>query len=130
MRRPLLMPKLGLTMTEGVLSDWLVQPGGRFSAGDGLFVVETEKISNEIAADADGELLEATVAAGETVACGAVLGYWQDRSPDGRAVDGMAEVDGVGADAGRVPLPDGARIVASPLARRLALSLDVRAPVL
>ena len=24
------MPKLGLTMTEGVLSDWLVKPGARF----------------------------------------------------------------------------------------------------
>ena len=44
----LLMPKLGLTMTEGLLAEWCVAPGDRVSAGDVIFVVETDKVANEI----------------------------------------------------------------------------------
>ena len=33
MRRELLLPKLGLTMTEGTLVEWMVQPGAAFKAG-------------------------------------------------------------------------------------------------
>ena len=70
------MPKLGLTMTEGGLSQWLVQPGKPFKKGDPLFVVETEKVANEIEADHDGVLEEILVPQGETVAVGTVLARW------------------------------------------------------
>lgn len=66
----LVMPKFGLTMTEGLLSDWHVAPGAAFSAGDMLFTVETEKVANEVEADADGVLAEILVQAGETVPVG------------------------------------------------------------
>lgn len=78
MRQALTLPKLGLTMTEGILSEWLVQPGAAFVAGDLLYVVENDKVANEIEAEADGTLLETVVSAGDTVPVGDVIGYWDD----------------------------------------------------
>lgn len=66
----LLMPKFGLTMTEGLLAEWHVAAGTRFKAGDLLFTVETEKVTNEVDAEIDGEVLEILVAAGESVPVG------------------------------------------------------------
>ena len=40
----LLMPKFGLTMTEGLVSEWHVAPGEPFEAGQLLYTVETEKV--------------------------------------------------------------------------------------
>ncbi|MDB4273681.1 lipoyl domain-containing protein, partial [bacterium] len=70
----LLMPKLGLTMTEGVLLEWKVAPGDRFARGDVLFVVETDKAATDIEAEADGRLAERLVAEGETVPVGRPVG--------------------------------------------------------
>src|SRR5690606_20108698 len=87
MRRDLLMPKLGLTMTEGVLVEWLVQPGQRFEPGDSLFVIESEKAAIEVPADGGGTLLEAGATLGQTLAVGGVIGCWDDGAP-GSAADG------------------------------------------
>ena len=70
---PLRMPKLGLTMTEGTLSQWLIPPGSAFRRGDLVAVVETDKIASDLEAPADGELLEVLVREGETVPVGALL---------------------------------------------------------
>ena len=78
MRRELLLPKLGLTMTEGTLVEWMVQPGAAFKAGQSIFVVESEKAANEIGADADGVLLDMLAEVGTTLPCGSVIGYWDD----------------------------------------------------
>ena len=78
MRRELLMPKLGLTMTEGALAEWMLAPGTAFKTGDGIFVVETDKVASEVPADHDGVLLEVLVPVGEMVQVGAVIGYVDD----------------------------------------------------
>ena len=77
MRRELLMPKLGLTMTEGTVTDWLVAPGAPFKAGAGIYIVESEKVAHEIEAQGDGVLLEVTLAAGDMAPVGSVIGYWE-----------------------------------------------------
>ena len=42
----LTMPKWGIEMEEGKLTEWLIEEGSSFSKGDALLVVETDKISN------------------------------------------------------------------------------------
>ncbi|KAK50830.1 lipoyl domain-containing protein, partial [Bordetella bronchiseptica] len=84
----LLMPKLGLTMTEGMLIEWSVTSGAEVKAGDSLFVVETDKVANEIVAQADGTLAEILVAAGETVPVGTVVARW---TGPGQGADDMAD---------------------------------------
>lgn len=78
MRRAITLPKLGLTMTEGLVSEWSKQPGEAFVAGESLYVVENDKVANEIEAEADGVLLEILVAAGDSAPVGATIGYWDD----------------------------------------------------
>ena len=67
------MPKLGLTMEEGTVTGWLAPDGERVSAGQPICEIETEKVTEELVAEADGVLKHA-VAVGETVAAGAVIG--------------------------------------------------------
>ncbi len=124
MRREILVPKLGLTMSEGVLVEWLVQPGESFKVDQGLFVIESEKAANEIGAESDGVLLEITAQAGETLPCGAVLGYWDDgqsseRDPPSKIAP-PEQVAQPGPEAGIVP-----RVPVTPLARRLAAQQGV-----
>ena len=85
MKRELLMPKLGLTMTEGAIADWMVGASQPFKAGQGLYVVETDKVANEIVAEGDGMLLEIAVQIGETVPVGTVIGFWDDAPAGTRA---------------------------------------------
>lgn len=52
--RAFAMPKWGIEMTEGVVAEWKVTAGQPFSKGDLLALIETDKITNEVEAEADG----------------------------------------------------------------------------
>jgi pyruvate dehydrogenase E2 component (dihydrolipoamide acetyltransferase) len=126
------MPKLGLTMTEGTLSAWSVKAGDMVKAGDILFVVETDKIANEVEARDDGTILTIEVAAGETVPVGGVLAIWTGPSlganPDEEMQAGLpplpvvsASIPAIEAEAPASPPAAGdGRHRSTPLARRMA----------
>ena len=67
MAKVVVMPKLGLTMTEGTVSSWLKKPGDEVKEGEPLFEVETDKLTNTIEASASGVLRHLFVEAGNTV---------------------------------------------------------------
>lgn len=73
MAHEILLPKLGFSMTEGELAEWLVADGGTVVEGEPLFAVESDKSLNEVEAPASGTLkiLKQT---GETYEVGTVLG--------------------------------------------------------
>ena len=75
MATEILMPKLGLTMTEGTIDEWKKKVGDTVAKGEILFSVETDKLTNDVEAEADGVLLAILVPAGETVACKTVIGW-------------------------------------------------------
>ena len=77
-----LMPKLGLTMTEGTIVAWQVQAGAAVTSGDPVLVVSTDKVETEIEAPADG-ILEPLASPGETLPCGAVLARLTAAAGDG-----------------------------------------------
>jgi len=60
------MPKLGLTMTEGVVSKWYKKEGDIVENGETLLEVSTDKITNEVEADSGGVLRKILVDEGET----------------------------------------------------------------
>ncbi len=66
MAEKILMPKMGLTMTSGKITKWFKQEGESVKAGDLLYEVATDKISNEIASTASGVLLKILVAVGDS----------------------------------------------------------------
>jgi pyruvate dehydrogenase E2 component (dihydrolipoamide acetyltransferase) len=72
----IVMPKLGLTMSEGVLSEWVVAVGDKVDAGQILFVVETDKLATEVEATGPGEILELIAEAGATYTVGEVIARW------------------------------------------------------
>lgn len=121
---PILMPKLGLTMTEGLLVSWNVKAGDSVHAGDLLFTVETDKISTDVEARADGEILSIMVQEGNTVSVGTPVALWTGPSFGADAGEDApeAEVPAVSEIAAAVAAPPstGIRILATPLARRRA----------
>lgn len=115
MRRELLVPKLGLTMTEGALVEWMVAPGDAFKADQGIFVIESEKAATEIQAEADGRLLEIRVEAGVTLPVGEVIGYWDDGKDEAGANGKPTEMVHANGSAGPHSLPAEAQAVAVPV---------------
>lgn len=124
------MPKLGLNMTEGLLVEWLKKEGDPVKKGDLLFSVETDKITTEAEANVDGVLAKILVPAGETVpvrtvvgliiAPGEILADEPDR-PAARAAQAESPVARP-AEAAAAPAasqPRGA-VLASPIAKRMA----------
>lgn len=67
------IPSVGESVREAVLAEWFKQDGDTVRKDDPLFVIETDKVTLEVVAEADG-VLKILVAAGETVAIGAVVG--------------------------------------------------------
>jgi pyruvate dehydrogenase E2 component (dihydrolipoamide acetyltransferase) len=127
----LLMPKLGLTMTEGTVARWLVAPGQRFSAGDIIVVIETDKIANDVEAPASGEMADLLSSEGDVVPVGTPIARWRFEGgptvgrlatdttspPNAEEVPKSAPLR---AAAAAVSLGAEGRIVATPYARRLA----------
>lgn len=64
-----IMPQIGMTMIEGLITKWMKKDGEMVQKGEILFVVETEKLENEIEATASG-VLKILVPEGESVKCG------------------------------------------------------------
>ena len=75
MATEVLMPKLGLTMTEGTIEEWKFKEGDTVKKGDILFSVATDKLTNDVEAEEDGVLLKILLPEGETAPCKAVIGW-------------------------------------------------------
>ncbi|MEG1632750.1 MAG: dihydrolipoyl dehydrogenase [Oscillospiraceae bacterium] len=75
MAKEIVMPKLGLTMTEGTIDEWKKKEGDAVAVGEVLFAVSTDKLTNDVEATVSGTLLRISVPAGGTVPCLATVGY-------------------------------------------------------
>ncbi len=129
-----LMPKLGLTMTEGTVIEWLVPEGGTVEAGTAALLVATDKVETEIEAPATG-VLATLVGVGDTIPCGEPIAWVLapgESAPAGSGPAARAEA-GAPAAAPAVPVvaaaaptpPVGERLLASPNAKRMAKELGV-----
>jgi pyruvate/2-oxoglutarate dehydrogenase complex dihydrolipoamide acyltransferase (E2) component len=49
-------PKLGVSMTEGTLLEWVVADGARVEAGELIYRLETDKVECDVEAPASGTL--------------------------------------------------------------------------
>lgn len=131
MAREIVMPKLGLTMTEGTIEEWKVKEGDAVKKGDVIFSVATDKLTNDVEADGDGVILKILLPEGETAPCKAVIGYIgqageaiptgetalaEETAPAAPAMPAKAETGGAQTTV-RKP---GERILASPAAKKLA----------
>lgn len=67
MAQKVIMPKQGLQMTEGTITNWIVKEGGVCKADEPLFEMETDKLTITISAEIDGTLLKIVRGEGEVV---------------------------------------------------------------
>ncbi|MCF6780021.1 2-oxo acid dehydrogenase subunit E2 [Corynebacterium sp. MC-21] len=75
MATEVLMPKLGLTMTEGLVDEWYKNEGDAVKKGEALWSISSEKLSGDVEADDDGTLLKIVVAAGDSTAVKTPIAY-------------------------------------------------------
>ncbi len=81
----ILMPKVGLTMTEGVIVAWHRQPGEQVRKGDPLFTFETEKSTLEFESPADGVLTAILAPLGQSIACLTPVAHIRQQTTDDRS---------------------------------------------
>jgi pyruvate/2-oxoglutarate dehydrogenase complex dihydrolipoamide acyltransferase (E2) component len=67
------MPKWGLTMEEGTISEWRVAEGQTIAKGELLCLVESEKVVVEMEAPLSGVVSRLLVSAGQTVPVGTAI---------------------------------------------------------
>lgn len=75
MATELVMPKLGLTMTEGTIEKLLVKEGDEVSVGDVVAEISSEKLTSEVEANDDGTIIKLVAEEGDTIACKAPMAY-------------------------------------------------------
>ena len=102
MATEVLMPKLGLTMTEGTIEEWKFKEGDTVKKGDILFSVATDKLTNDVEAEEDGTLLKILLPEGETAPCKSVIAWI---GAAGEAVPDAAGAAAPAAPAAAAPAP-------------------------
>ena len=126
MAKVVVMPKLGLTMTEGTISKWLKKEGDAVKEGEPMFEVETDKLTNTIEAPATGVLRKIIAAEGGTVPVLDKIAVIADAGEDisgllgGGAAPAAAPEAAPAAAAPVSAAPAGGHVVASPRAKKLA----------
>ncbi|HIM24043.1 MAG TPA: pyruvate dehydrogenase complex dihydrolipoamide acetyltransferase [Rhodospirillales bacterium] len=131
----ILMPALSPTMTEGTLAKWAKAVGDTITSGDLLAEIETDKATMEIEAVDEGILGKILVAEGtEGVPVNQLIGLILEDGEDASALERASTSVAAPAapPAAAAPAPaapasakTGNRIIASPLARRLATAKGV-----
>jgi 2-oxoglutarate dehydrogenase E2 component (dihydrolipoamide succinyltransferase) len=67
------MPQMGVSVSEGTITRWLKQPGESIALDEPLLEISTDKVDTEVPSPGEGVLAEVRVQEGETVEVGTVL---------------------------------------------------------
>ena len=132
-----IMPKLGLTMEEGTILEWLVEDGTEITQGMAVLRIETDKVESDVESPGAGRF-HRVGNQGDTYPCGALIGYLlaDGEAPPVAQVSASAAAAAPAATATTVassapvastvaaPRREG-RLFASPNARRVAKELGI-----
>ena len=100
------MPQMGVSVSEGTITKWLKQPGEAIAQDEALLEISTDKVDTEVPSPGDGVVSEILVGEGQTVDVGTVLAII--------APAGAAAADAAPAPAEAAP-PEGAPAEAEPV---------------
>lgn len=131
------MPKMSDTMTEGVISSWLMKVGDDVKSGDILAEVDTDKATMELESYDDGVLLYQAVEAGNAVEIDGIIAIIGEKEADFKTLLKSESAPTVEAPKEEVvvqaapaptaqavaPVPvasSNGRVIASPLAKKMA----------
>jgi pyruvate dehydrogenase E2 component (dihydrolipoamide acetyltransferase) len=102
------MPQMGVSVSEGTITKWLKQVGETVNADEGLLEISTDKVDTEVPSPATGVVSEILVQEGETVEVGTKLAVI---APEGAEVAPAPAPSDGGGD-GDVPEPATAQAAA------------------
>src|ERR687888_2045127 len=68
------MPQMGVSVSEGTITRWLKQGGEHVEADEPLLEISTDKVDTEVPSPASGTLTQIIVQEGQTVDVGTKLG--------------------------------------------------------
>ena len=125
------MPKWGLTMKEGKITQWFKNEGDTVAKGEPFFEVETEKITNTVEATDGGVVFQIVVPAGTSVPVGTIVAIVAEPGEQPERVEGVqaggeAPSEKAPAKKAEAAQPEAKKFVpATPAARRLAKELGV-----
>jgi 2-oxoglutarate dehydrogenase E2 component (dihydrolipoamide succinyltransferase) len=74
------MPKMGESITEGTIINWLVKEGDSFEEGDILLEVATDKVDNEVPAPVSGSITKLMFQAKDVVAVGEIIAIIESKN--------------------------------------------------
>ena len=133
----LTVPKWGMSMEEGEITEWRVAVGDTVAAGDELVDIETSKIVNAAESPVTGTLVRIVGEVGQTLQVGMLMGVIASGDTSEQAIDdfvaafvpdaaGAARAQGSGAQAAPAAAPAPARdvpvVAAAPAASASGLS--------
>ncbi|VAW31238.1 Dihydrolipoamide acetyltransferase component of pyruvate dehydrogenase complex [hydrothermal vent metagenome] len=98
------MPTLGFDMEEGTMGTWLKQVGDSVSKGDLLAEIESDKVTQELAARAEGVLLAQLASTGDLIPVGENLGIIGAAGEDIEAM--VAQSGGDGDESAPAAVPE------------------------
>jgi pyruvate/2-oxoglutarate dehydrogenase complex dihydrolipoamide acyltransferase (E2) component len=75
MPEAILMPRLGETVDEATINEWLVEVGSVVELGQPILIIDTDKAQVEVESVAEGIVLDILAKAGETVPSGQVIAH-------------------------------------------------------
>src|SRR5437588_12707792 len=68
-----IMPQMGVSVSEGTITKWLKQQGEHVAADEPLLEISTDKVDTEVPSPGEGVVQQILVGEGETVAVGTRL---------------------------------------------------------
>jgi 2-oxoglutarate dehydrogenase E2 component (dihydrolipoamide succinyltransferase) len=132
------VPTLGESITDATLGQWLKMPGDAVKADEPIASLETDKVAVELPSPVDGVMGDQLVAAGETVAVGALIARIESGSgmpavaeaahpaPQSTPVNPAGAGENVELRADDAPEDDdGPHLTLSPSVRRLVLEFGL-----
>ncbi len=146
MSTKIVVPDLGESVIEATITEWLKNEGDPVSVGEAVLVLETDKVTLEVAAENDGILAHIERQPGEDVKVGDVLGIIEESGANGASLasvmgnkQGTKVVENketkqekqASVEERDLPLPetakanDGAKGRITPVARRMAQEQDI-----
>jgi len=126
MAEEVVMPQLGLTMTEGTLVRWLKREGENVAKGEPLIEVQSDKVTMEVESTDSGMLGGIRVQEGEVVPVGQAIAYLLEPGeevPEGepeKTAPPPPQPEAAPEPTAAVPRESGERVKASPAAKRVA----------
>jgi pyruvate/2-oxoglutarate dehydrogenase complex dihydrolipoamide acyltransferase (E2) component len=124
MPREIYLVKVGMSMTEGMVSEWFIPDGAQVKKGELVYALETEKVNLDVDSDYDGTVKH-LVEVGVTIEPGDVVGYIFEAGEDipdtlpgapAAAAEAVSEPEPAAPVPAAAPQPTPQPVVSAPVA--------------